>query len=125
MRINEISGEIVDAALEVHRALGPGLLESVYEGALAYELDLRGWNVERQVAIPARYKALTFETAFRADIIVEGVVIIELKSIDKLMPVHSKQLLTYLKLTDKRLGLLINFNEVLLKDGIIRLVNKL
>ncbi len=105
-------------------ALGPGLLESVYEGALAYELDLRGWNVELQVAIPARYKALTFETAFRADLVVEDLIIVEIKSVDKLTPVHSKQLLTYLKLTDKRLGLLINFNEVLLKDGIVRLVNK-
>ena len=125
MRINEISGQIIDASLEVHRALGPGLLESVYEGALAYELDLRGWYVERQVDVPARYKTLTFDVAFRADLIVEGLIIVELKSIEKLLPIHSKQLLTYLKLTDKRLGLLINFNETLLKNGIVRLANNL
>ncbi len=125
MRINEISGQIIDASLEVHRALGPALLESVYEGALAYELDLRGWRVERQVDVPARYKTLTFDVAFRADLIVEDLIIIELKSIEKLLPIHSKQLLTYLKLTDKRLGLLINFNETLLKDGIVRLANNL
>lgn len=113
------------AALEVHRALGPGLLESVYENALAYELELRGLRVQRQVAVPAVYKAIRFEIAFRADLIVEELFVVELKSVEELAPVHAKQLLTYLKLSDKKLGLLINFNEVLLKDGIRRIANKL
>jgi GxxExxY protein len=125
MTHNEVSRIVVDAALEVHRALGPGLLESVYENALAYELELRGLRVQRQVAIPATYKALTFEIAFRADLIVGSLVVVELKSVEELAPVHSKQLLTYLKLADKKLGLLINFNVALLKDGLHRIVNNL
>lgn len=122
---NEVSGVIIDAALEVHRALGPGLLESVYENALAYELELRGLRVQREVAIPAVYKAIRFEIAFRADLIVEDLVVVELKSVEELAPVHAKQLLTYLKLSGKKLGLLINFNVPLLKDGIKRIANNL
>jgi iron complex transport system substrate-binding protein len=125
MRINDISGAIIDAAIEVHRELGPGLLESVYEESLAYELFLRGFQVKRQVVIPIQYKSRRFEMGFRADLIVNDLVVVELKSVEELAPVHSKQLMTYLKLMDKRLGLLINFNEALLKDGIKRIANRL
>ena len=123
--INDISGEIVDAAVRVHTALGPGLLESVYERVLAYELDKRGLVVERQVPVPVVYEEVTFEEGFRADLIVDGQIIVELKSVETLAPVHSKQLLTYLKLRDLRLGLLINFGAPLLKDGIRRIANNL
>lgn len=123
--INDISGQIVDAAVRVHTALGPGLLESVYERVLAYELDKRGLVVERQVPVPVVYEEVTFEEGFRADLIVDGQIIVELKSVETLAPVHSKQLLTYLKLRDLRLGLLINFGAPLLKDGIRRIANNL
>ncbi|MGB0863832.1 MAG: GxxExxY protein [Saprospiraceae bacterium] len=125
MQENEITGAIVDASLKVHRALGPGLLESVYEEVLAYELANRGFEVHRQVAIPVVYEDVVFDKGFRADIIVNGKVIIELKSVEELKPVHYKQLLTYLKLGDKRVGLLINFNVNLIKHGIKRIVNNL
>ena len=123
--LNDISGRIVDAAIHVHSRLGPGLLESVYESVLAYELQQRGLGVERQVPVPVIYGSLRFEEGFRADLIVEKAVIVELKSVETLAPVHSKQLLTYLKLLDYRLGLLINFGAPLLKDGIKRLANNL
>jgi GxxExxY protein len=122
---NEVSRLIVDAALQIRRTLGPGLLESVYERILEYELKKRGLRVERQVAIPVVYDGVTFDEGFRADLIINDLVIVELKSIDGLSPVHAKQSLTYLKLTDKRLGLLVNFGEALLKDGLRRLVNGL
>ena len=125
MTENEIARIVVDAAIHVHRALGPGLLESVYERILEHELQKRGLLVERQVPVPVIYDGLTFDDGFRADLIVSGLVIVELKSIETLAPVHSKQLLTYLKLTGKKLGLLINFGEVLLKNGIHRVVNGL
>ncbi len=125
MRANEVSGGIVDAAIQVHRTLGPGLLESVYERALEHELRKRGFRVARQVPVPVAYDGLTFDEGFRADLIVEDVVIVELKSIETLSRVHSKQLLTYLRLADKPLGLLINFGSLLLKDGIHRVVNNL
>jgi GxxExxY protein len=125
MNENEISKIIVDCCFKVHTELGPGLLESVYEEVLSYELIKRGLNIERQRGIPVIYESIKMELGFRADIIVENKVIIELKSIDALAPVHSKQLLTYLKLTGLKLGLLVNFNEALIKDGIKRIVNNL
>ena len=125
MTENEIAREIVDAAYQVHKNLGPGLLESVYEVILYHELTDRGLDAKRQVAIPVQYNGLKFDEGFRADLMVEDKVIVELKSIENLMPVHKKQLLTYLRLADKRLGLLINFGESLIKRGIKRVVNGL
>jgi GxxExxY protein len=125
MNENEISKIIVDCCFKIHTALGPGLLESVYEEVLSHELIKRGLNIERQKGIPVVYENLKMELGFRADIIVENKVIIELKSIDAIAPVHSKQLLTYLKLSGLKLGLLVNFNEALIKDGIKRIVNNL
>jgi len=122
---NEIAKMIVDAALKVHQALGPGLLESVYEIVLAHELIKRGLRVKRQAPIAIEYDGITFEEGFRADLIVEDKVIIELKSVESVQPVHKKQLLTYLRLADMRLGLLINFGSALLKDGISRVANRL
>jgi GxxExxY protein len=122
---NEVAKKIVDAALEVHRTLGPGLLEAVYEEALAHELTQRGMSVERQVAIPVRFKGIYLDCGYRADLIVEGLIIIEVKSVESLAPIHFKQLLTYLRLSKKRLGFVINFNVILLKQGIKRIVNNL
>lgn len=123
MRLNDISGAIVDAAFKVHSALGPGLLESVYEIALAHEITKRGFTVQRQVPIPISYDGLKFDEGFRADLIVNDQIIVELKSVENLRDVHKKQLLTYLKLTGHQLGLLINFNESLIKNGIVRIAN--
>jgi len=125
MTENEISREIVDAAYRVHVALGPGLLESVYEAVLAYELNRRGLRFSAQQMIPIIYDGVDVGAGFRADLIVEDKVIIEIKSVEQLAPVHKKQLLTYLRLTDKRLGLLLNFDVVLMKQGITRVVNGL
>ena len=125
MTENKIAKIIVDAAYQIHVRLGPGLLESVYETVLAYELKKRGLNVVRQVPVPVIYDDLDFEEGFRADLIVEDRVIIELKSVENILPVHKKQLLTYLRLKDCRLGLLINFGEALIKDGISRIANGL
>ncbi|MFN3874202.1 MAG: GxxExxY protein [Ignavibacterium sp.] len=125
MNENEISKIIVDCCFKVHNQLGPGLLESVYEEVLSYELIKRGLKIERQKGIPVLYDDIKMELGFRADIIVENKVIIELKSIDAIAPVHLKQLLTYLRLTNLKLGLLVNFNEALIKDGIKRIVNNL
>ena len=125
MTENEIATVIVDAALSVHRTLGPGLLESVYEAALAFELRDRGLQVQRQVPIPVRYRDVIFDEGFRADLVVEAKVIVELKSVERVAPVHCKQLLTHLRLADLRLGLLIHFNVELLRDGIKRVVNGL
>ena len=125
MTENEVAKIVVDAAFKVHSKLGPGLLESVYTVALAYELRKRGLKVEREVPVPFRYEDIQFEEGFRADLIVDDKVIIELKSIEELALVHKKQLLTYLRLMDKRLGLLINFGEAMFKDGVSRVVNKL
>lgn len=125
MTENDIAREVVDAALTVHRALGPGLLESVYEAALAYELRERGLGVQRQVSIPIRYRNVIFDEGFRADLIVGGKIIVEVKSVERTAPVHGKQLLTHLRLSDLRLGLLINFNVELIKNGIKRVVNGL
>ena len=119
--------QIVDAAYRVHTTLGPGLLESVYEAALAYELEKRGLRITgtRQQAIPVVYETVHILTGFHADLVVEDKVIVEIKALEIIAPVHKKQLLTYLKLADKRLGLLINFNVALIKDGITRIVNGL
>ena len=125
MHENELAKIIVDSAFKVHTALGPGLLEKVYQAALAYEIQQRGLRVATERGIPAFYEDVKLELGFRADIIVENKVIIECKSIDALAPVHGKILLTYLRLTDMRLGLLINFNVALIKDGIRRVVNDL
>ena len=123
---NDLSGIILDAAILVHRELGPGLLESVSEEALCFELNQeRGLNISRQIGIPARFKEIKLDLGFRADIIVENKIIIELKSVETILDVHKKQLLTYLKLSNLKLGLLINFNVSLLKEGLTRIVNKL
>lgn len=123
MQLNIITGEIVDAAIKVHNEPGPGLFESVYEEVLAYELVTRGLFVERQVPISVCYQNLKMEVGFRADLIVEKEVIVEIKSIEHLAAVHKKQVLTYLRLAKLKIGLLINFNEELLKNGITRLFN--
>ena len=125
MSANALAQQIVDAAFRVHTTLGPGLLESVYQAALGHELEKRGLRVTRQQAIPVVYDAVRIDTGFYADLIVEDQVIGEIKALEAIAPVHKKQLLTYLKLADKRLGLLINFNVVLIKQGITRIVNGL
>jgi GxxExxY protein len=122
---NAVASQIVDAAYRVHITLGPGLLESVYEAALAYELEKRGLRVSRQQAIPVIYEEVRIQMGFHADLLVEDQVIVEIKAVETIAPVHKKQLLTYLKLADKRLGLLINFNVALIKHGITRIVNGL
>jgi len=125
MNINEISGDVVDAAMKVHSALGPGLLESAYEGCLAYELRQRGHEVKAQVGLPVIYGDVRIDVGYRLDLLVDDAVIVELKSLDKLAPIHEAQLLTYLKLSGKKVGLLINFNVLHLKEGLKRMVNKL
>ncbi len=125
MTENDISKIIVNTAYDIHFQLGPGLLESVYEEIMFFELTKQGLNVERQKAIPVVWDELKMGLGFRADLIVENKVIIELKSVEQIAPVHPKQLLTYLKITGLKLGLLINFNEKLIKDGITRIVNNL
>jgi len=123
MTENEIAKRVMDAAFMIHRELGPGLLETVYEAILAKKLTDMGLAVERQVPVSIRFEGMVFDEGFRADLIIERKVIIELKSVEHLAPVHSKQLLTYLRLTGCRLGLLINFGEALLKDGFKRVAN--
>ena len=125
MNENELSKAILDAAFKVHSKTGPGLLETVYEVALAHELRKQGIKVERQLPIPIRYDDLVFDEGFRADLLVEDKVIVELKSVEKLARVHGKQVLTQLRLSDRKLGLLLNFGEVHLKNGIERVVNGL
>ena len=125
MHINEISGAVVDAAINIHEALGPGLLESVYEVLLTHELKQRGFVVERQVPVPIQYMGIRFDEGYRLDLLVENQVIVEIKSVEEISAVHKKQVLTYLKLTNKPLGLLLNFNSALMKHGITRLVNHL
>jgi GxxExxY protein len=122
---NEIATIIVDAAYTIHQRLGPGLMESVYESTISYELGKRGLAVRRQQALPVIYETVRMNMGFRADLIVNEKVIVEIKSIETIAPVHRKQLLTYLRLANKRLGLLINFNVELIKEGITRVVNKL
>lgn len=121
--LNKLSNEIIGAAIEVHRDLGPGLLESTYEMSLQHELQLRGLTSLRQVALPVTYKDLVVPDAYRIDLLVEGAVVIELKTVEALRPIHSAQVLTYLKMSGKNLGLLVNFHTLILKDGIKRLVH--
>ena len=125
MTENQLSSIIVQCAYDIHVALGPGLLESVYEEVMFYKLQKSGLLLERQKAVPVIFEEIKMELGFRADLIVEGKVIVELKSTDKLADVHYKQVLTYLRLTGVKLGLLINFNEALIKNGIHRIVNNL
>jgi len=125
MNENEIGTLILAAAIELHRDLGPGLLESVYEIVLARELSSRGLAVGRQVPVPIVYRGLRFEEGFRADLIVAGRVLLELKSVERVTPAHKKQVQTYLRLTGLKLGYLLNFGEAVLKDGITRCVNRL
>lgn len=122
---NELSREIIGAAIKVHRELGPGLLESTYEECLCRELSLRGFSFNRQVALPVEYKGVNLDCGYRIDLIVEDIVVVEIKSVTSLERVHSKQVLTCLKLSGKSLGLLINFNVEALKDGIRRLANSM
>lgn len=123
--LDEITGTIVDTAMKIHIDLGPGLLESVYEMVLAKALQKRGLQVERQKAIRFEYDGILFEEGFRADLLIEGRVIVELKSVEKLIPVHSKQLLTYMRLMNLHVGFLINFGAATLKEGLHRVVNDL
>jgi len=125
MTENEIGSVVVDSAIEVHRFLGPGLLESVYEASLLHELQLRGLSVVAQVPIDVEYKGVRFEKGFRADLIINGIVIIELKSVELLTATHRKQLQTYLRLANIRLGFLLNFGAALMRSGIVRAVNNL
>jgi GxxExxY protein len=125
MNENEVSEIVLDCCFNIHRNLGPGLFESVYEQILAYELALKSIKFERQKAIPLNYGEIKFDIGFRLDFLIENIVIVELKSVESLLPLHKKQLLTYLKITKRKLGFLINFNSTLLKDGIIRIVNNL
>ena len=125
MTENEISRMIIDSAVSVHKELGPGLLESVYEIVMAYELQQRGLRVSRQVPVSIRYKEMIFDAAFRADLIVEDKVIVELKSVEQVSEAHKKQVQTYLRLNGCKLGFLLNFGEALMKHGIVRVVNGL
>lgn len=125
MNENELSRKVIGAAIEIHKSLGPGLLESVYETVLAYEVRKLGLNVEQQVSMPLIYKEIRLECGYRIDLLVERKLIIEIKAIEELEPVHFAQTHTYLKLSDCKLGLLINFNVALLRDGIKRVVNNL
>jgi GxxExxY protein len=120
MELNEITQKIIGCAIEVHRSLGPGLLESAYEECLAYELVKKGLNIKRQVPTPVVYKEIKLECGYRIDLLVENLVIIELKVVDVINPVHQAQILTYMKFANKSLGLLINFNVTVLKNGIQR-----
>jgi len=125
VHVNEVSGQIVDAAMCVHSALGPGLLESAYQGCLVHELRKRGLEVRSREILPVVYDGVTIDVGYRIDLEVAGSVIVELKAVEKLLPLHQAQLLSYLKLSGMRVGLLINFNVLHLRDGITRLVNRL
>jgi GxxExxY protein len=121
--LNEISGAIVDSAIKVHKALGPGLLESTYRLCLVHELTRRGYRVEPELPIAVKFEGLSLDAGYRLDLLVNGEVIVELKAVEAICALHRAQLLSYLKHANKRLGLLINFNTVLLKDGLVRIVN--
>jgi GxxExxY protein len=123
MEHSQISGAIIDAAMKVHSALGPGLLESTYEACLIHELWKTGMKVEAQVCLPVVYDGVTIDAGYRIDLLVAGTVIVELKAVEKVLPIHQAQLLSYLKLSGKKVGLLINFNVLHLRDGIKRVVN--
>ena len=123
MEINEITGKIIDAAMKVHTTLGPGLLESAYQACLAYELRKRGLTVDVQLELPIEYDEVRLDVGYRIDLLVEGTVIVELKAVSEIQPIHEAQLLSYLKLSNKKIGLLINFHVLRLKDGIKRMAN--
>ena len=123
MEINQITGQIVDAAMKVHTKLGPGLLESAYEACLTYELRQRGLQVDTQVSLPISYEDVQLDAGYRIDLLVESQVIVELKAVEKMIPLYDAQLLSYLKLSGNKIGLLINFNVMRLKDGIKRMAN--
>jgi len=125
MELNEISAQVVDAAMKVHSVLGPGLLENAYEVCLKHELEKRALRVQQQVPLPAMYDGIRIDLGYRLDLLVEEQVIVELKTVERISPIHEAQLLSYLKLSNRRLGLLINFNVVHLRTGIKRMVNNL
>jgi len=125
MEINDVSGQVVDAAIKVHSVLGPGLLETAYKACLAYELRKRGLGVRREVVVRVRYDGVDLDIDYRIDRLVEECVVVEAKTVSKVVPVHEAQLVSHLKLGNYRVGLLINFNVVRLKDGIVRKVNHL
>jgi GxxExxY protein len=123
MEINDITGQTIDAAMKVHTALGPGLLESAYEACLAYELRQRGLKIDIQLALPIEYDTVRLDVGYRIDLMVEDAVIVELKAVSEIQPIHEAQLLSYLKLSKKKIGLLINFHVLRLRDGIKRMAN--
>ena len=125
MTENELSGEIIGAAIEVHRVLGPGLLESIYEEAFLAELENRNIQVSRQVEVPVVYKEKRLQNVFRLDFLVAELIVVEVKAVERILPVHEAQLLSYLRLTQKKLGLLINFNSTVLSKSVRRIVNRL
>ena len=125
MNINKLSSRIIGAAIEVHKALGPGLLESTYEECICHELSIGGLSLERQKPLAVRYKGINLDCGYRLDVVVEDAIILELKSCEKIEPIHKAQLLTYLKLSGFKLGLLLNFNVTLMREGIVRIVNEL
>jgi len=125
MNINQLSSKIIGAAIEVHKALGPGLLESTYEECLCYELDQRGLFFDRQKSLPIVYKGNKLDCGYRLDVVVENAIILELKACEQIEPIHKAQLLTYLKLSSLKLGLLLNFNTPIMREGIVRIVNGL
>ena len=124
MELNRLSNGVIGAAIEVHKTLGPGLLESTYERCMCHELGLRGLSFERQKKLPVPYKGMQLDCGYRLDIVVENAIVIELKSCDKIEDIHRAQLLTYLRISGFSLGLLLNFNVRVMKDGIVRLVNR-
>ncbi len=125
MDINQLSSKIIGAAIQVHKALGPGLLESAYEECICYELSYQGFSFERQKPLAINYKGVKLDCGYRLDIVVENTIILELKSCEKIEPIHKAQLLTYLKLSGLNLGLILNFNVPVMRDGIVRIVNEL
>jgi len=125
MDINKLSSRIIGAAIEMHKALGPGLLESAYDECICHELSLGGLSLERQKPLAVQYKGINLDCGYRLDVVVEDAIILELKSCEKIEPIHKAQLLTYLKLSGYKLGLLLNFNVILMREGIVRIVNEL
>jgi len=123
MEINELTSKVIGLAIEVHRQLGPGMLENIYQQCLEYELRSDGFAVESEVSLPVSYKGMEFKNAYRIDLLVENRLVVELKAVEKILPVHSAQLLSYLKLSGHEIGLLINFNVAQLKSGIKRIIN--
>ena len=123
IRDNDLSGVVIGSAIRVHSALGPGLLESAYQAALTYELRSQGWEVQSQVILPVKYDGKQIDNGYRIDLLIEKRLIIEIKSVDQIAPIHQAQILTYLRLSGLKLALLINFNSLLLKDGIRRFIN--